>query len=384
MFGFIINFVPMTRVNDNSIDFKLQERVKELKCLYELSKIAWEKENNLKAILDKTLEILPIAMQFPSLAEASIVLGKKINSTPGFDRCDHTISSPLAIGSENYGMVKVGYRKDRDNHFKSSPFLNEEKKLIKMVATELSLYINRAYMEEDRKKLQLQLQHSERLAFVGELTAGIAHELNEPLGRILGFSQLIKKSGGLSFQQGDDLERIIKASLYTREIIKKLMIFSRQMPQQLDLVDINEIISNTIYFIDIRFQDQQVKVEQRLDPKLQKIQADPVQMSQVLVNLITNAFYALPNGGKVTVGTQQRNKEISLTVKDNGVGMSASVKKKIFEPFFTTKPLGEGTGLGLSVVQGIVESHHGRITVRSTPGRGSRFEVLLPVKLEEE
>ncbi|MEQ8679377.1 MAG: ATP-binding protein, partial [Cyclobacteriaceae bacterium] len=241
-----------------------------------------------------------------------------------------------------------------------------------------------SYMEEDRQKLQMQLQHAERLAFVGELTAGIAHELNEPLGRILGFSQLIRKSGGLSYQQEDDLERIIKASLYTREIIKKLMIFSRQMPQQLDLVDINEIVSNTIYFIDIRFQDQQVKVEQRLDPKLSQIQADPVQMSQVLVNLITNAFYALPEGGKVTVSTRKRNNEVSLTVKDNGVGMSASVKKKIFEPFFTTKPLGEGTGLGLSVVQGIVESHQGRITVRSTPGKGSRFEVLLPVKLDSE
>ena len=384
MLGFIINFVPMTRVKDNSTDFKLQERVKELKCLYELSKIAWEKENDLKAILNKTLEILPIAMQYPDVAEAFISVGKKTYSTPGFDMCNHTISSALAIGNEKYGVVKVGYRDDKRGSLDTAPFLNEEKKLIRMVATELSLYINRAHMEEDRQKLQLQLQHSERLAFVGELTAGIAHELNEPLGRILGFSQLIKKSGGLSFQQGDDLERIIKASLYTREIIKKLMIFSRQMPQQLDLVDINEIISNTIYFIDIRFQDQQVKVEQRLDSKLKKIQADPVQMSQVLVNLITNAFYALPDGGKVTVGTQQRNNEISLTVKDNGVGMSASVKKKIFEPFFTTKPLGEGTGLGLSVVQGIVESHHGRITVRSTPGRGSRFEVLLPVKLKEE
>ncbi|MEQ8880444.1 MAG: ATP-binding protein [Cyclobacteriaceae bacterium] len=374
----------MTKVNDNSIDFKLQERVKELKCLYELSKIAWEKENDLKAILDKTLEILPIAMQFPFVAEAFISVGKKSYSTAGFDNCRHTISSALALGAEKYGKVVVGYREDPKKPLGKAPFLNEEKKLIKMVATELSLYINRSYMEEDRQKLQMQLQHAERLAFVGELTAGIAHELNEPLGRILGFSQLIRKSGGLSYQQEDDLERIIKASLYTREIIKKLMIFSRQMPQQLDLVDINEIVSNTIYFIDIRFQDQQVKVEQRLDPKLPQIQADPVQMSQVLVNLITNAFYALPEGGKVTVSTRQRNNEVSLTVKDNGVGMSASVKKKIFEPFFTTKPLGEGTGLGLSVVQGIVESHQGRITVRSTPGKGSRFEVLLPVKLDSE
>ncbi len=369
---------------DNSIDFKLQERVKELKCLYELSKIAWEKENDLKAILDKTLEILPKAMQFPSIAEAFISIGKKTYATPGFNACKQSLSSALAVGNERYGTVKVGYREDNEMQLSDSPFLGEEKKLIRMVATELSLYINRAYMEEDKQKLQLQLQHSERLAFVGELTAGIAHELNEPLGRILGFSQLIKKSGDLSFQQEDDLERIIKASLYTREIIKKLMIFSRQMPQQIDTVDINEIIANTIYFIDIRFQDQKVKVEKRLDPKLTKIQADPVQMSQVLVNLITNAFYALPSGGKVTVSTRQQNKEISLIVKDNGVGMSTSVKKRIFEPFFTTKPLGEGTGLGLSVVQGIVESHQGRITVRSTPGKGSRFEVLLPVKLEDK
>ncbi|MEQ8679804.1 MAG: hypothetical protein RID25_08605, partial [Cyclobacteriaceae bacterium] len=180
----------MTKVNDNSIDFKLQERVKELKCLYELSKIAWEKENDLKAIIDKTLEILPIAMQFPSVAEAFISVGKKTYSTVGFDDCRHTISSALALGADKYGKVVVGYREDPKKQLGKAPFLNEEKKLIKMVATELSLYINRSYMEEDRQKLQMQLQHAERLAFVGELTAGIAHELNEPLGRILGFSQL--------------------------------------------------------------------------------------------------------------------------------------------------------------------------------------------------
>src|SRR5690606_10258347 len=98
------------------------------------------------------------------------------------------------------------------------------------VAHEFALIVKHATAEEEKQKLQLQLQHVERLAFVGELTAGIAHELNEPLGRILGFAQLIKKTGGLNDQQNEDIERIIKASLYTREIIKKLMIFSRQMP----------------------------------------------------------------------------------------------------------------------------------------------------------
>src|SRR5690606_26260082 len=124
------------------------------------------------------------------------------------------------------------------------------------------------------------------LAFVGELSAGIAHELNEPVGRILGFAQLVKKTGGLSEQQDSDMDRIIKASLYTREIIKKLMIFSRQMPRQISLVDLNAIVSNILYFIDVRYQSRGVEIIERPDAQLPLIEADAVQMSQILVNLI--------------------------------------------------------------------------------------------------
>ena len=153
----------------------------------------------------------------------------------------------------------------------------------------------------------MQLQHSKRLAFVGELSAGIAHELNEPLGRILGFAQLIKKNGSLSGQQEIDIDRIVKASLYTREIIKKLMIFSRQMPRQINTVSLNTIVSNILYFIDVRFQSRGLEIVQQLDPKLPVIQADPVQMSQVLVNLITNAIHAMPKGGKIIVANGSQN-----------------------------------------------------------------------------
>ena len=135
--------------------------------------------------------------------------------------------------------------------------------------------------------------HIQRIGFVGELSAGIAHELNEPLGKILGFAQLIKKAGALSDQQDTDIDRIIKASLYTREIIKKLMIFSRQMPQQINPVNVNAIVSNILYFIDVRFQSRGIKIVEKLDPLLPVIQADSVQISQVLVNLITNAIHAL-------------------------------------------------------------------------------------------
>jgi two-component system NtrC family sensor kinase len=361
-------------------DIKLKERVKELKCLYELSKISWEADKDLKTILSKTLTILPKAMRYPDAAEVSISINKQIYSTPGFIKHKRSIASPLTLGESKYGYITVGYKiSPKTSHLKV-PFLQEEKKLLRIVASQLSRYINRAFVEQEKEKLKMQLQHAERLAFVGELSAGIAHELNEPLGKILGFAQLLKKAGDLNNQQSEDIERIIKASLYTREIIKKLMIFSRQMPQQITSVNLNTIVSNILYFIDVRFQSKGIQIIKQLDHNLPPIQADAVQMSQVLVNLMTNAIHALSGGGKVTVVTKQKGNRVSLTVKDSGTGMSAGIRKKIFEPFFTTKAVGQGTGLGLSVVHGIVESHNGHILVNSVPGKGSKFEIQLPIK----
>lgn len=358
---------------------QLKERVKELKCLYELSRIAWEADNDLQAIVTKALQILPSAMQYPSKAEASVMIDGTVTSTPRFKSCTNFISAPLMVGKKKRGEVTVGYRKLKS----ADPiilFFKEEKQLIKTVAHEFALIVKHATAEEEKQKLQLQLQHVERLAFVGELTAGIAHELNEPLGRILGFAQLIKKTGGLNDQQNEDIERIIKASLYTREIIKKLMIFSRQMPRQITAVNLNEIVENILYFIDARFTGREIDIRHHLDSHLPVIQADEVQMSQVLVNLITNGIHAMPEGGELVIGTKRKDKMVSLTVRDNGEGMTSEVKKKIFEPFFTTKPVGQGTGLGLSVVQGIVIAHHGKIQVTSQPGKGTTMEVLLPLK----
>lgn len=364
----------------NAADIKLRERVKELKCLYDLSKIALQAGNDVSVILNKTLGILPDAMQFPNLAEVSITYGKLNYTTKGFSTCKHHISSGIGIGNKKDGALKVGYRVVSKKAATRNLFLTEEKNLIKIVARELSLFIKRASVEENNKKLEMQLQHSERLAFVGELSAGIAHELNEPLGRILGFAQLVKKNGSLTEQQDTDIDRIIKASLYTREIIKKLMLFSRQMPRQINAVNLNTIVQSILYFIDIRFQSRGIKIVERLDQHLPVIEADSVQISQVLVNLITNAIHAMAGGGKITIATKRKQNQVSLVVSDTGSGMSSEVKRKIFEPFYTTKPVGQGTGLGLSVVQGIIEEHKGKILVSSSPGKGSRFEIVLPLR----
>jgi two-component system, NtrC family, sensor kinase len=367
----------------NVNEFKLKERVKELNCLYELSTLAWEAKNELDVIVSKTLKILPAAMQHPSLAEVSILVNAKRYSTRGFDKVKMKIEADLSFDNKSLGRVEVGYR-PVPSKLKKNTFLKEEMHLLKAVARELSLVIHRVSVEEDKRKLELQLQHAERLAFVGELSAGIAHELNEPLGRVLGFAQLIKKAGSLNEQQEIDLERIIKASLYSREIIKKLMIFSRQMPQRMAKVELNKIVDNILYFIDVRYQSRGISITKKLEPSLPEIWADEVQMSQVLVNLITNSVYAMPDGGNIDVVTQAKADSVSLVVKDSGTGMTNDVKNRIFEPFFTTKPVGQGTGLGLSVVQGIVDSHHGRILVNSTVGKGTRIEIQLPIKQKKK
>lgn len=363
----------------NSTELKLKERIKELKCLYELSRIALRSENDVRTVAAKTLTILPGALQYPELAEAKITIGESQFNTPKFRYAKHTLSAPINLDGKKVGLLEVGYRSLKAIKTKQ-PFLKEERSLLRAIARELSLVMKRTTIEEERKSLQVQLQHVERLALIGELTAGIAHELNEPLGRILGFSQLIKKGGALMPQQDEDLERIIKASLYTREIIKKLMFFSRQMPQQITTVNLNEVVSNILYFIDARYQGNKISITQKLQDPLPLIQADAVQISQVLVNLITNSIHAMPNGGNLLIKTVAKPEYVSLIVKDSGLGMTPVVKKKIFEPFFTTKPVGHGTGLGLSVVQGIVSSHHGKVNVQSQPGKGSKFEIQLPIK----
>lgn len=363
------------------LQLQLRERVKELKCLYALSRITVGKRSDIPALFAEVAAIVRTAMQYSKLARVRIVMGTVAFNTPDFKKVKAHIRATFTIDSKLKGVIEAGYLPSRSV---SVAFLPEERKLLQAVAHELAFIIKESVSEEEKRKLQLQLQHSERLAFVGELSAGIAHELNEPLGRILGFAQLIKKEGIPGKRQQDDLERIIKASLYAREIIKKLMLFSRQMPQQIIAMDLNETIASILYFLDVRYQSKAITMVRKLAPTLPGIQADPVQISQVVVNLITNAIHAMPEGGVLSISTQKSGRHVKLIVKDTGHGMTAAVRKKIFEPFFTTKAVGQGTGLGLSVVEGIVLAHQGTIVVKSTVGRGTAFEITLPVKPEKK
>jgi signal transduction histidine kinase len=199
------------------------------------------------------------------------------------------------------------------------------------------------------------------------------------LNTILGFAQLAKKCPGLPQQAEEDMEKTIIASLHAREIVKKLMLFARRMPPQKTQVNLNQLVEEGLYFLESRCAKEGIELERLLLPDLPEITADSGQLTQVLVNLVVNAIQAMPQGGRLTVRTLAGKGYASLIVEDTGVGMSEEVTKKIFTPFFTTKEVDQGTGLGLSVVHGIVTSHGGFIKVDSRPGRGTRFEVKLPL-----
>jgi two-component system NtrC family sensor kinase len=259
------------------------------------------------------------------------------------------------------------------------PFLAEERSLINEVARQVAILIERRRAEEEKGQLEQQLLHTERLATIGKLTAGIAHELNEPLGSILGFAQIVHETAGLPEQAIRDVDRILKAAIHAREIIKKLMFFGRQTPPGKVRVNLNDIVEDGIGFLEPRFAAQQIRYERSLAPALPEVVADPGQMRQVLVNLTVNATQAMPDGGTLRLSTAAEEGWIIVTVEDTGMGMSEEVLRQVFVPFFTTKDVGQGTGLGLAVVHGIVAAHGGRIDVESKVGKGTRFRVRLPV-----
>jgi len=224
-----------------------------------------------------------------------------------------------------------------------------------------------------------QIRHADRLATIGKFASGIAHELNEPLGNILGFAQLAKQYPSLPEQTVADLEKIEKSSLYAREIVKKLLLFARQVPSHKVTLNINEIIKDSLYFFEGKCEQSGIEVIIQLSETLPPVTADPSQMTQILINLVTNAIHAMPDGGRLEIKTYSSEDSISLIVADTGKGMNDETKKHIFNPFFTTKDVDQGTGLGLAVVHGIVSSHGGHIKIDSKEGKGARFEIQIPL-----
>jgi len=361
----------------NALEQTLAERVKELTCLYSIARLAVEPGLSLDETMQRIVELLPSGWHYPEITSARITVEGRSFMTPDFRLTPFCQRADIVVGGAACGEALVVYSEPKPEA-DEGPFLREERNLLDAIAGELSLILERRWAERDRSNLTDQLQHAERLATIGQLAAGVAHELNEPLAAILGLAQLSRKAADLPAPVARDLDKIVQAALHAREVIRNLLLFGRHVPPEKTTVRLNELVEEALALLDTRRAQSGVELVRALEEDLPDVTADAAQIRQVLVNLLVNAVQAMPGGGRLEVRTGRETGYVFVVVADSGMGMSAEVRRNLYAPFFTTKDVGDGTGLGLAVASGIVSSHGGTIHVESEVGRGTRFEVRLP------
>jgi signal transduction histidine kinase/CheY-like chemotaxis protein len=253
-------------------------------------------------------------------------------------------------------------------------------------------------LETEKERLQHQLQQAQKMEAIGTLAGGIAHDFNNILSAILGYTELILLELEPDHAISGNLKQVVKAGNRAKDLVNQILAFSRQSPQNIHSIKIQPIVKETLGLLRASL-PKNIKIESSIESDLCGISADPTQIYQVLMNLCTNAAHAMEKEGdllridlkNVEVGPDdmvpypdlQPGSYVMLTIEDNGHGIDPSIQDRIFDPYFTTKAPGKGTGMGLSVVHGIVKSHGGTISLASTPGQGSTFNVLFP-RLDRE
>jgi PAS domain S-box-containing protein len=364
----------------------LEERIKELNGLYSLGKLT-EKSGDLENIINTLLrDIIPPSMQFPDKTIAKIELDSKEYHSSEEDFVV-SISSPIIIARKKRGELTVGYTEDR-------PFIEHfDQKLIDGYTERLGRFIEKSEAEEEKQNLWSQLLQAQKMESVGRLTGGIAHDFNNLLTAVLGYSELALRDIPDKHPAFKKIEIIMKSGEKGARLIRQLLAFSRKQVLDMKLNNLNTIIDSMSKLLT-RMIGEDIALELNIKSPVKNVIVDDTQMEQILMNLVVNARDAMHGGGRLTIETKnvEIDKEfvqryqgikpgdyVMLSVADTGCGMPPEVKDKIFEPFFTTKEKGEGTGLGLSTVFGIVNQHKGFIVVDSEPGRGTTFGLYFPV-----
>lgn len=233
-------------------------------------------------------------------------------------------------------------------------------------------------------RAQEQLINAEKLASLGRMAAGVAHELNSPLTGIVTFAHLMaKRIPPENAQDAEDLKVIIDQAERCSKIVRGLLGFSRKTASEKAHVDMNTLIENTLSMVRNQAKFYNITFDVRLDKSIPEVNADPNQIQQVFLNLLINAADAMEEKGKITISSRMiedgADRFVEIEFTDTGPGIPEEIRSKVFEPFFTTKPAGKGTGLGLAVSYGIIKKHEGQIFVKSEPGHGASFFIRLPV-----
>ena len=299
---------------------------------------------------------------------------------------------PLMVSGRVWGVL---------NLYSAEPgfFDIDEVKLLDELAMDISFAIlfiqqevERKLAEEAKKSLEVQLHQAQKLESLGTLASGIAHDINNILGIIIGHASLLEGQPADAPTIRKRVEAITKASMRVTNLVKQMLTFARKSDVHMDSVLLNDVVDEVAKLLH-ELLPRTIVVIPQLDNTLPPIQGDPTHVHQVILNLCVNARDAMPDGGELTISTYRESGEalrpehpkataedyVVLSVADNGTGMDKEMQRRIFEPFFTTKGRDKGTGLGLSVVFGIMESHSGFVTVQSEPGKGSTFRCYFPL-----
>lgn len=380
----------MATPNKSDVTGELEVIVHRRTAQIERAKREWEQ--TFDAITDPlTLVDSTFMLQRANLATA-LLAERDIRDMPGrkchrvlFARDEPCDNCPVAnksrdLKSGTSAEVEVSYP-EKDRVFRNSVFMPDSGPL-------KGKYI--CYYKDITEEMRLgrQVLQSEKMAGIGQLAGGVAHELNNPIGVILSFAQLSKADVLAVGDEDliDSLEEIEKAALRCKRIVGSLLDFSRpSADKDVSLLNLNDVLENAMFLVSTHSATKSLSITKEFHPDLPSVLANENQLLQVFVNLIQNAAQAMGKSGTLILKTEPCGSEkVRASVSDTGAGIEQEALQRIFEPFYTTKAPGEGTGLGLSVTYGIVERHKGTIEAESEPGKGTTFVVTLPTERPDE
>jgi two-component system NtrC family sensor kinase len=285
---------------------------------------------------------------------------------------------------ENYMLIMYGKDNEEIPVSLSASIVYEGQKELASLGIFTDLR-EKIIIEKKLQDTQVRLLQSEKMASLGSLAAGVAHEINNPLGGILIYASLLMEDFEASKDpRVQDLQKIVEEATRCKEIVKSLLEFGRQTDSRFEPIDINKAILDGLFFLEKQVLFHDIEIIKRLDQTLPFIEGDANQIKQVFMNIMVNAAEAMSERGgafTITTGSTSDRSSIFISFQDEGTGIPSEIQSKIFDPFFTTKGVGKGTGLGLSTSYGIIQSHHGTIEVTSSPGKGTTFTIYLPIPM---
>ena len=386
----------------------LNERVKEINCLYQISNLFKDPNISLDEILKKSVELMPPAWLYPEITCARIKHDNKTYQSKNFSESAWRQAQAITVDQHDIGCVEVFYLQEMPT-LDEGPFIREERSLINAIAKRFSDAIEYQRLHQEKSKMQSFVYQQEKLASIGQLAAGIAHEINNPVGFISSNLHTLKKyaaklneftaaqTKALASATRDDetlplrkelkidtilndLNSLVDESLEgaTRitEIVRNLKNFSRVDEAKFQEADINQCLENTIKVLwnELKYKTELIKEY----GELPLIKCYPQQLNQVFLNLLLNAAQAIAKTGKIRIKTWTEAQKICISISDTGAGIAPENLTRLFEPFFTTKEVGHGTGLGLSIADDIIRKHNGKISVVSELGKGTCFTIKIP------